>query len=51
MAIFEPNIRHLRKLLIYFVNLKKSAAEAHQLLVETYGEAVLSERNCCEWFT
>jgi len=28
--------------------LKKSAAEAHRLLVEAY--AVLSERSCCKWF-
>ena len=24
--------------------------EAHQLLVERYGEAALSERSCHEWF-
>ena len=47
---FEPNKRHLRELLIYFFNLKKSAAEAHKLLVEAYVDAALSERSCCEWF-
>ncbi|EGI60743.1 Mariner Mos1 transposase, partial [Acromyrmex echinatior] len=41
---------HLRELLIYFFNLKKSAAEAHRLLVKAYGEATLSERSCREWF-
>ena len=50
MSSFEPNKRHLRKLLIYFFDLKKSEAEAHRLLVETYGEAALSERSCHEWF-
>ena len=30
--------------------LKKSAAEAHPLLLETYGEADLSERIRREWF-
>ena len=50
MSIFEPNRRHLWELLIYFYNLKKSAAEVHRLLVETYGEAVSSERSCHEWF-
>jgi len=49
MSSFEPNKRHLRKLLIYFFNLKKSA-EAHRLLVEAYGDAALSERSCREWF-
>ncbi|EGI67224.1 Mariner Mos1 transposase [Acromyrmex echinatior] len=49
MPSFEPNKRHLRKLLIYFFNLKKFAAE-HRLLVEAYGEAALTERSCREWF-
>ena len=42
--------RHLRELLIYFLNLNKYAAEAHRLLVETDGEAALSKRSCREWF-
>ena len=42
--------RHLRELLIYFFNLKKSTAEAYRLFVETYGEAASSERSCREWF-
>ena len=50
MSSFKPDERHLRELLIYFLNLKKSAAEAHLLFVETYGEAALSERSCREWF-
>jgi len=50
MSSFEPNKRHLRELLIYFFNLKKSAAEAHRLLVEAYGNAALNERSCREWF-
>jgi len=54
MSSFEPNKCHLRELLIYFFNLKKSAAQAHRLLVEAYaalcGDAALSERSCCEWF-
>ena len=50
MSSFESNKRHLRELLIYFFNLKKTAAEAHRLLVETNGEATLSERSCRKWF-
>jgi len=41
--------RHLRELLIYSFNLKKSATKAHRLLVETYGDAAISERSCHEW--
>ena len=50
MSSFQPNKSHLRELLIYFFNLKKSAAETHRLLVETYCEAALSERSYREWF-
>jgi len=50
MSSFELNKHHMRELSIYFFNLKKSVAEAHRLLVETYSDAVLSERSCREWF-
>jgi len=30
--------------------MKKSAAETHRMLSNTYGEAAISERTCCEWF-
>ena len=30
--------------------MKKSAAEAHRMLLNTYCEAVISERTCREWF-
>ena len=46
MSSFEPNKLHLWELLIYFFNLKESAAESHRLLVERYSEAALSERSC-----
>ena len=36
--------------MIYFFNLNKSAAEAHRLLVERYGEAAISKKSCREWF-
>ena len=49
MSKFEPSKRHLREILVYFFNLKKFAAEAHQLLVEAYGECALSVRTCREW--
>ncbi|GBP68000.1 Mariner Mos1 transposase [Eumeta japonica] len=50
MSKFEPNKRHLRELLIYFFNLKKSAAEAYRLIIEAHNEAALSERTCRKWF-
>ena len=50
MAVFEPNSPNLRECLIFFLHLKKTAAKAHRLLSNTYGEAVLSKRTCREWF-
>jgi len=50
MSSFEPNKRHLREFLIYFFNLKTSAAEAQRLLVEAYGDIALSEKSCRKWF-
>ena len=38
MSSFEPNKCHLRELLVYFFDYKKSATDAHRLLVETYGK-------------
>ena len=35
---------------VYFFNLKKSAVETDRLLVETCGEAALSEISFREWF-
>ena len=49
MSSFESNKRHLRELLIYFLNLKKSTVESHRLLVEEYDETASSE-SCRECF-
>lgn len=50
MESFVPNNRHLREVLLYFYNLKKSAAESHRLLVEAYGEHAFSDSMCRRWF-
>ena len=50
MSVYEPNSCHLREVLIFCFNMKKSAAEAHRMLSNTYGEAAISERTCREWF-
>ncbi|KAG5322599.1 MOS1T transposase, partial [Pseudoatta argentina] len=49
MSVYVPNSRHLREVLIFCFNMKKSAAEAHRMLSNTYGEAAISEI-CYEWF-
>ncbi|GFU46172.1 uncharacterized protein TNCV_2155151 [Trichonephila clavipes] len=50
MSAYKPNYRHLREFLMFCFNMKKSAAEAHRMLSNTYAEATISERTCREWF-
>ncbi|KAG5338751.1 SETMR methyltransferase, partial [Acromyrmex charruanus] len=40
----------LKKKLPHLAKKKKSAAETHRMLSNTYGEAAISERTCREWF-
>ena len=44
MSVYEPNSRYLREVLIFCFNMKKSAAEAHRMLSNTYGELLVEER-------
>ena len=37
-------------MLIVFFHLKKTAAETHRELQKVYGDAVLSETTCRDWF-
>ncbi|EFN80194.1 hypothetical protein EAI_07072, partial [Harpegnathos saltator] len=41
--------QHLREVLIFCFNWKKSAAEAHRMLVEVYGDAASTDKSCREW--
>lgn len=50
MSVFEPNNRHLREVLLFCFNWKKSAAEAHRMFVETYGEACIDDSTCRRWY-
>jgi len=49
MSVFEPKKRYLWEVLLYFFSVKKSAFESHRSLIETYGEAALSETTCRNW--
>jgi histone-lysine N-methyltransferase SETMAR len=42
--------QHLREVLLHHFFSKKTFAESHRLLVETYGEYALSRTQCYEWF-
>ncbi|KAG5326236.1 MOS1T transposase, partial [Pseudoatta argentina] len=50
MSIFVPNKVYLRGILLHYFIQKKSAAEAHRILVQTYGDNALSDRTCRDWF-
>ena len=50
MYTFVPNKVYLRRILFHYFIQNKSAAEAHRILVETYGDNALSDTTCRDWF-
>jgi len=50
MSSFLLKKKHMREALLFCFNLKKSAAESLRMLVEAYGDNVLSETTCRDWF-
>ncbi|EGI62185.1 Mariner Mos1 transposase [Acromyrmex echinatior] len=50
MSNFVLTKQHLREVLIFCFNWKKSAAEAHRMLVEIYGDTAPTDKSCREWF-
>ena len=42
--------QHLREVLIFCFNWKKSVAEAHRMLVEVYDDTTPTDKSCGEWF-
>ena len=49
MSTFVPTKQHLRRALLFCLNLKKSAAEGHRLLCEACGEHAPSIKTCEYW--
>ena len=47
---YIPTKEYLRGILLHYFFQKKSAAETHKILVETYGDYVLSEAVSKDWF-
>lgn len=50
MSTFVPTNSDLRTSLIFCFLLKKKGLEAHQMLVEAYGEHALGQTQCYEWY-
>ena len=50
MFTFVPNKVYLRGILLHYFIPKKSAADAHGIVVETYGDNALSDTTCRDWF-
>ncbi|KAG5325487.1 MOS1T transposase, partial [Pseudoatta argentina] len=50
MSKFVPNKAYLRGILLHYFIQKKSAAEAHRILVQAYGDNALSDTTCRDWF-
>ncbi|UYV64389.1 B52 [Cordylochernes scorpioides] len=50
MVISEPKSAHLREVLLFAFNWKKSATEALRMLEEVHGDHALSKSQCYRWF-
>ncbi|KAG5313024.1 MOS1T transposase, partial [Pseudoatta argentina] len=50
MSKFLPNKVYLRGILLHYFIQKKSPAEAHRILVQTYGDNALSDPTCRDWY-
>ena len=50
MSTFVPNKVYLWGILFHYFIQNKSAAEAHRILVESYGNNALSDTTCKDWF-
>ena len=50
MSTFVPNKVYLRGILLHYFIRNKSAAEAHRILAETYGNNALSDMTCRDGF-
>ena len=44
------NSHYLREVVLHYFISKKTAAESHRIRVKIYGEHVLSETTCRDWF-
>ena len=49
MSNFVPEKVFLRRVLLHYFNMKKTAAESHRILVEVYGGHDLAERTFQKW--
>lgn len=47
---YEPNRRHIREILLFCYNLKKTPAAAHRMLEEAYGQGCADKSMCRSWF-
>jgi len=46
----EPNKEHIRDYLLFCFHQKKSVADAHRIICETYDENVIAIKTCMNWF-
>ena len=50
MSNYVPTKHHLREVLLFLFNSKKSATESHRLLSGTYLDYTPSIKTCAHWF-
>lgn len=46
----KPDTEHIRHYFLFCFHQKKSAADSHRIICETYGENIIDVRTCANWF-
>ncbi|XP_015189405.1 PREDICTED: uncharacterized protein LOC107073325 [Polistes dominula] len=50
MSNYKPTTRHLREVILYYFNNRKSSSEAHRMLLYAYGNGIISRGTCSNWY-
>lgn len=50
MSSFVPDKKFLRGVLLHYYFMKQTAVKTHRILTEVYGDHVITERTCQNWF-
>lgn len=50
MSTFTPSKRHLREIMLFCFNLKKTVTETFEMISEAYPDIALDRRTCQRWF-
>jgi len=49
-STIKNRVRNIRHCLLFYFHQKKSAADAHRIICETYDENIIAIKTCRNWF-